>query len=79
MKVICYKQVIDFMDFVSQAAYVNMVYFSSFPGLLIVFNALLGSLSEVDLLMLFILELIVQGEMHKVLFLLGHATSLLMV
>ena len=41
-------------------------FFSTFLGCLIVFNALLGSVPEVDLLMLFTLEMIVQGELHKV-------------
>ena len=48
-------------------------------GSLIVFNALLRSLSEVDMLMLFILELIVQGELHKVGFLLVHTAAVLTV
>jgi hypothetical protein len=60
MNVVCYKQVIDFMNLVSHAA--NMVnFFSTFLGGLVV---LLGSLSEVDS--------IVQGKLHKVVFLLGH-------
>ena len=68
------------MDLVYQAAYVNMSYFCcTFLGCLIVFKALLGSLSEVDLLMLLILELIVQGELHKVFFLLGHTALVLTV
>ena len=55
------------------------IFFSAFLGCLIVFNALLGSLSEVDFLMLFTLELIVQGELHKDVFLLLHTASVLTV
>ena len=42
-------------------------------------TALLGSLSEVDLVILFILGLIVQGELHTAFFLLGHTASVLTV
>ena len=45
-------------------------------GCLIVFIALLGSLAEVDMLMLFML---VQGELHTVGFLLVHTASVLIV
>jgi hypothetical protein len=46
----------------------------TFLGCLLVFIALLGSLAEVDILMLFML---VEGELHTVDFLLGHTASVL--
>jgi hypothetical protein len=46
---------------------------SMFRGCLLVFIALLGSLAEVDILMLF---MFVQGELHTVDFLLGHTAAL---
>jgi hypothetical protein len=77
--VICYKQVINFVDLVLRLHILTWAIFSTFLGCLIVFDALLGSLSEVDLLMLFTLELIVQGELHKVVFLLLHTALVLTV
>jgi hypothetical protein len=66
MNGICYKQVIDFMDLVCQAAFFNVGYFLALFWVAWLFlMLLLGSLSEVELLMLFILELIVQGQLHK--------------
>ena len=53
-----------------------MGYFEHFSGCLLVFIALLGSLAEVDMLMLFML---VQGELNRVNFLLGYTTSVLTV
>ena len=49
--------------------------FSTFLECLIVFIALLGSLAEVDILMLFLFELIVQAELQPLDFLLGHTAS----
>ena len=46
--VICYTQVIDFIDLVSQDAYVNMGHLTLLGCLMV--NALLESLSEVDFL-----------------------------
>lgn len=69
MSVICYKLITLLTLFHSMLLWAIVL--NTFLGWLIVFYALLGSLSEVDLFMLFIFELIVHGVLFTVDFLLG--------
>ena len=75
MNVISYQQIIDFMNLVSEATYVNEGYFLALFWDAC-FYCLLGSLAGINILTLFML---VQGELHTVDFLLGHTVSVLTV
>ena len=52
-----------------------LVVCSTFLGYLIVFIALLGDLSEVDMTVIFVFELIVQGDLHSGLHTRAHRLS----